>query len=225
MDMVIKRQLAEHLAQFITPSRREKIEALLRQRTRYMVPVLEDIYQPHNISAAVRSAECFGIQDVYVIEQQNRYTINTGVSKGASNWISLKKFGREGRNNTEECFAQLRSRGYRILVASPHAKSMDLADLPLDQKMAVVFGTEERGVSLYAQENADILFTIPMFGFTESFNVSVCVALCCYDLIMRLRTSKIKWQLSEEEKLDIRLDWLRLLVRGSECMEKEFLET
>lgn len=222
MDIEIKRQLAEHLSQFITPSRRERIDAVLQQRTRYVVPVLEDIHQPHNLSAAIRSVECFGVQDVHVIEQQNRYTINSGVSKGSSNWISLKRYTHEGRNNTEECFSYLRSRGYRIVVTMPHAKSKPLSQLPLDQKTAFVFGTEERGVSLYAREHADAAVFVPMYGFTESFNVSVCVALCFYDTIFRMRNSRARWQLTEEEKLDIKLEWLRLLVRGSESMEKEF---
>lgn len=222
MDIVIKRQLVEHLSQFITPSRREKVDAALQQRTRYVVPVLEDLYQPHNVSASIRSIECFGVQDAHIIEQQNRYAINTGVSKGASNWVTLKRYGREGRNNTEECFSQLRSQGYKIMVASPHLKDGLLSELPLSQKTAIVFGAEERGVSLYAQENADGAFTIPMYGFTESFNVSVCVSLCFYDIINRLRVSSLPWRLSEEERLDIKLSWLRIIVRGSEFLEKEF---
>jgi len=222
MDIVIKRQLVEHLSQFITPSRREKIDSALQQRTRYVVPVLEDIYQPHNISASVRTVECCGVQDVYVIEQQNRYTVNTGVSKGASNWVTLHKYGKEGRNNTEACFSQLRSKGYRILVASPHAKSIQLSEISLDKPTAIVFGAEERGVSLYAQEQADGAFTVPMYGFTESFNVSVCVSLCFYELVNKLRVSSLPWMLSEEERLDIKVEWLRMMVRGSEFLEKEF---
>ncbi|HBL98072.1 TPA: rRNA methyltransferase [Candidatus Dependentiae bacterium] len=222
MDIVIKRQLVEHLSQFITPSRREKIDSALQQRTRYVVPVLEDIYQPHNVSASIRSIECFGVQDAYIIEQQNRYAVNTGVSKGASNWVTLKRYGREGRNNTEECFSKLRANGYRIVVASPHIKDGLLSELPLNQKTAIVFGAEERGVSLYAQENADGAFTIPMYGFTESFNVSVCVSLCFYDIVNRLRVSSLPWRLSEDERLDIKLEWLRIIVRGAEFLEKEF---
>lgn len=222
MDITIKRQLVEHLSQFITPSRREKIDLVLQQRTRHMVPILEDINQPHNVSAAVRSIECFGVQDVHVIEQQNRYSINSGVSKGSSNWITLNRYCHEGRNNTEECFTYLRAKGYHIVTTSPHGKARPLSELPITQKTALVFGTEERGVSLYAQEHADSSVVIPMYGFTESFNVSVCVALCFYELMTKLRMSKVKWQLSEEERLDIKLEWLRLLVRGAESMEKEF---
>jgi tRNA (guanosine-2'-O-)-methyltransferase len=225
MDREIKRQIVEHLAQFVTPSRKEKIDAVLNDRTRYVVPVLEDIYQPHNISASLRSIECFGIQDVYVIEQQNRYTVNTGVSKGSSNWVNLNKFSTPDRNNTEECFNKLRAQGYKIVTTAPDSKSRKLSALPLDQKIALVFGTEERGVSLYAQDHADMSVTIPMYGFTESFNVSVCVALCFYELTTRLRASPINWHLSEDEKLEVKLNWLRMLVRGSEFLEKEFRST
>ncbi|MCL5436976.1 MAG: RNA methyltransferase [Candidatus Dependentiae bacterium] len=221
MDITIKRQLVEHLSQFITPSRRERIDQVLRERTRYIVPILEDITQPHNVSAAIRSIECFGVQDVHVIEQQSRYSINTGVSKGSSNWVTLSRYHHGGRNNTEECFTYLRSKGYRIVATFAHGRARPLSEVPIDQKLAIVFGTEERGVSLYAQEHADMAVTIPMYGFTDSFNVSVSVALCFYDLVGRLRASKLRWQMSEDEKLDIKLEWLRLLVRGSETMEKE----
>lgn len=222
MDKIMKKQLIDHLAQFITPSRREKIDSVVRDRTRHIVPVLEDVYQPHNISAALRSVECFGVQDTYVIEQQNRYTVNTSVSKGASNWLSIKRFGAADRNNTEDCFKVLRANGYRIAVTSVHPNSKKLSAVPLDQKIALVFGTEERGVSLFAQDHADLLVTVPMCGFTESLNVSVCVALCLNELTTKLRASPINWRLSEEEQLDVKLGWLRMLVRGSELMEKEF---
>lgn len=224
MDIEIQNELAQHLSQFVTPTRREKLEVILQDRTRYIVPVLEDLNQPHNMSAAIRSIECFGLQDVYVVEQQNRFAPHAGVSKGSSNWVSINRFARPGRNNTEECFADLRSKGYRIFVTSPHEQNMPLARLPLDKKIALVFGAEERGVSLYAQENADGYVHVPMYGFTESFNVSVTIALCCYDLTMRLRaSSNIAWRLTEEEKAKIRLEWLRTLVRGADCLEREFL--
>ncbi len=224
MDLAIQNELAEHLCQFITPSRREKLEQILQERTKYIVPVLEDLNQPHNMSAAIRSIECFGLQDVYVVEQQNRFAPNLGVSKGSSNWVSMKRYANPGHNNTEDCFSDLRAQGYRIFVTSPHVHDIPLAKVPLDKKIALVFGSEERGVSLYAQEHADGHVYIPMHGFTESFNVSVTIALCCYDLVHRVRSSsQINWRLSELEKSAIRLEWLRTLVRGSDCLERDFL--
>lgn len=219
----MNQQLIAYLSQFITPARAERIDAVLKNRTNYIVPVLEDLFQPHNINAAIRSTECLGVQEVHIIEQQNRYSVNTGVSKGASNWITVKRYGREGYNNTQECFERLRSRGYRIYVTSPHVESLSLAQVPLDAKSALVFGAEEKGVSLYAQEHADGFIRLPMYGFTESFNVSVCVALCLNELINRLRASTIRWQLPEEDQLEIKLSWLRMLVRGSEGLEREHL--
>ncbi len=224
MDIEIQNELAQHLSQFITPTRREKLEAVLQERTRYIVPVLEDLNQPHNMSAAIRSIECFGLQDVCVIEQQHRFAPHMGVSKGSSNWISINRFARPGQNNTQECFSKLRAQGYRIFVTSPHVQDASISRVPLDKKVALVFGAEERGVSLYAQENADGYVHVPMYGFTESFNVSVTIALCCYELVGRLRASpRIAWRLTEEEKAAIRLEWLRTLVRGADCLEREFL--
>jgi tRNA (guanosine-2'-O-)-methyltransferase len=224
MDIAIQKELSQHLGQFITLSRREKLEQILQDRTRYIVPVLEDLQQPHNMSAAVRSVECLGIQDVYVVEQQNRFIPNLGVSKGSSNWVTMQRYAQAGHNNTENCFRDLRAKGYRILVTSPRAQDIPLAKVPLDKKVALVFGSEERGVSLYAQEHADGAVYIPMYGFTESFNVSVTVAICCYELLYKVRmSSHINWRLSEEELAAIRLEWLRTLVRGSDSLERDFL--
>lgn len=219
----VNQQLIAYLSQFITEARSERIDTVLKERTRYVVPVLEDLYQPHNISAAIRSVECCGVQDVHIIEQQNRYTVNSGVSKGSSNWVSTIRYNHEARNNTHECFETLRSQGYRVFITSPHIESLSLQEIPLDQKCAVVFGTEERGVSLYAQEHADGYVKIPMYGFTESFNVSVCVAICLHLLTERLRASNMQFRISEEERLAIKLSWLRMLVRGSEGLERKFL--
>lgn len=224
MDIEIQNELVQHLSQFITPTRREKLEAILEERTRYIVPILEDLNQPHNMSAAIRSIECFGLQDVCVVEQQNRFAPHVGVSKGSSNWVTINRFARPGSNNTQECFNDLRAKGYRIFVTTPHADEMTLSQVPLDKKIAVLFGAEERGASLYAQEHADGLIHIPMYGFTESFNVSVTIALSCYELVTRLRnSSNLSWRLSEKEKSEVRLEWLRNLVRGADCLEKEFL--
>lgn len=218
----MNQQLITYLSQFITPARAERIDTVLKQRTRYIVPVLEDLFQPHNINAAIRSIECLGIQDVHVIEQQNHYSVNTGVSKGASNWVTVHRYSNPGYNNTHDCLECLRSRGYRIYVTSPHLESLSLAQVPIDQKCAILFGTEERGASLYAQEHADGFIRLPMHGFTESFNVSVCVALCLSQLVARLRLSSAKWQLSEEEQLETKLSWLRMLVRGAEGLERDY---
>lgn len=224
MDRETKRKLIEYFSEFTTENKLKKMDQVLLQRTRRVVTVLEDVYQEHNISAAMRSAECFGVQDLHVIEQRNKFAVHSGISKGASNWVSIHRHKNKQINNVESCFKELREQGYWIVATSPHSKAYALHELPIDKKIALVFGNEDAGISDYVKENADAAVTIPMYGFTESFNISVSVALCLYDITTRLRASNIDWHLTESEKIDVRLQWLRSIIRGSDLLEKKFLD-
>lgn len=223
MDTEQKKRIITLLSEYTTQNKLEKMNAYIHNRMRFVVPVLEDIFQSHNANAVIRSAECFGVQDVHVIEIQNRYAANIGVAKGASEWVDVYKY-----TNTAECFAALRAQGYLIVATSPHVRagtqSYTLNQLPINQKIALIFGTEETGLSDYALQHADAFVTIPMYGFTESFNISVSVALCLYDITTRLRASNIAWQLTGDQMLDVRVSWLRRAVRGSVELEERFLK-
>jgi tRNA (guanosine-2'-O-)-methyltransferase len=226
MDTKTKKELIAYLSSFVTSHKLELMNQVIKNRTRRVTIVLEDVFQPHNMSAAIRSAECFGVQDVHIIEQQQRFKPNINISRGASNWITLHHYDEKNVNNVERCFAQLRENNYRIIATSPSSeKSFELSQIPLNSKIALVFGTEETGISDYVRDHADACVTIPMFGFTESFNISVSVALCLYDITMRLRASQLPWSLSEEEKTDIYLQWLRTIIRGADLLERRFLGT
>lgn len=202
------------LKKAITAERAARIEEVLAQRTRYCTVVLEDIEQPNNISAAIRSVEALGLQEVSVIERRHAYAVNLTVTKGASEWIDITRYDEEGINNTVRCYDALRARGYSIVATTPHPRGYSLSDLPIDKPVALVFGTEEQGLSEYAIDHADMYVTIPMYGFTKSFNISVSVALCVYDLMRRVRASNIQWQLSDAERAALEYAWLhRYLTR------------
>ncbi len=221
MSTEFKKKLVEEFSQFITAERKEKLDRYVQQRTRYVTVVLEDIYQAHNISAVLRTADCFGVQDIYVIEDKHRYAINEEVAKGAAQWLSLHRYSQSGTASTAACFKDLRERGYTIVATTPHKKDMFIDQLPLDSKIALVFGTEQQGLSGYALEHADAYVKIPMHGFTESFNISVCAGIALYDVTQRLRKSDVSWHLSEEEMLDVQLEWLgRTTHRGEQIMER-----
>ena len=223
MDYTTKQKLIEHLSTLTTPHKLQKMVQVLQERTRYVTVVVEDVFQPHNMSAALRSAECFGVQDVHVIEQRHHFVPDVSITRGASNWITLHHYRDKEVNNTAVCLDTLRKQGYTIVATSPHAKSCKINELPLDRKIALVFGTEETGISDYVKEHADMSVVIPMYGFTESFNISVSVALCLYDVMTRLRSSPTVWHLTEEEQLDVKLAWLRSVVSGSHEVERRFL--
>jgi tRNA (guanosine-2'-O-)-methyltransferase len=192
-------------------------------RTRHITIVLEDIYQPHNASAVLRTCDLTGIQDVHIIENNNQYDVNPDVAMGASKWLNLVKYN-QNEHNTLHAYKMLREQGYRIVASTPHKDDQDIEHIPLDGKMAIVFGTELNGLSNVAIENADEFLKIPMFGFTESYNISVSAALILYTLTRRLRNTSNKWQLSEQEKSEILLEWSRRSIKRSDIIENEFLK-
>ena len=217
VDFKQKQELIAYLSDYVTENKINKIEEVLLKRTRHVAIVLEDIFQVHNASAVVRSAECFGIQDIHIIEKRNKFLPNNTIARGAVKWMNLHKY-----KSTSDCIKALKETGYKVVATTPHKKSIELHELDIDKKVALLFGTEALGLSDEALELADEYVTIPMFGFTESFNISVSVALCLYDITNRLRNSDIHWQLSKEEMLDTKLNWIRNVVRASEIHEKQF---
>ncbi len=193
--------------EFITQNKLSRIDEVLNYRTRHMVVALEDIYQSQNASAVLRSCDCFGIQDVHVIENTNQYNINKDVSNGAEKWVDLLRYNQTSFN-TLTCIEDLKAKGYQIVTLVPEANTL-VDDLPIDQKTALFFGTEMEGLSDTALAKADHKIKIPMFGFTQSFNISVSAALTFYGLITRLHKSNIDWQLAEVEKKEIKLRWFQ----------------
>lgn len=223
--MVSDAALLEHLSGFMTPQRRATFEAVLALRTRHLTVVVEDIYQPHNASAVLRSCDCFGIQDVHIVEIETEYNVNPGVALGASKWLSLHKYSAELHPDpVVHCLDQLKSEGYSVLATTPHTEDLELSEIPIEQKTALVFGNEGRGISDTVKSMADGFVRIPMVGFTESFNISVSAALCLYDFTTRLRKSEVPWQLSDEEHFELLLEWTRASIKDADRIEALFWE-
>jgi len=222
-DKPTKLKLLEHLMSFVSDERKKRFDDILQHRTRHITVVLEDIFQPHNASAVLRSCDLTGVQDVHIIENGNDYNVNPEVALGSSKWLNLIKYN-EKDNNTLDIFDRLRKDGYTIVATTPHKNNFDLDTLPIDKKVAVVFGTELTGLSELAINNADEYLRIPMFGFTESYNISVSAALTLFTLTQRLRKSDINWQLDDDEISDILLDWARNSVGISEIIERHFMK-
>jgi tRNA (guanosine-2'-O-)-methyltransferase len=214
-----KEQLLEKLLSFISEHKNHLFDKIIQHRTRYLTVVLEDIYQPQNASAVLRTADCFGVQDVHIIENRNEYIINPEVALGASKWLTLHRYS-EKENNTLAAIQKLKSQGYRIVATMPHSEDVTLSDLDMNQKTALFFGTELQGLSDVVQQHADVFVKIPMYGFTESFNISVSAALCLQQLSTRMRIENADWKLSESELLDVKLDWARSVVKEAENVEK-----
>lgn len=220
----MKQKLVDYLKEFVLEQRWETINEVLQQRTRHVTVVLEDIYQSHNASAVLRSCDCFGIQDVYVIENDHDFNLSKGVTIGADQWLSMKKYREEAKNNTLACFEDLRNQNYRVVATTPHNEDVTIEELSIDSKTALVFGTELDGLSTTAMEQADGFVKIPIYGFSESYNISVSAALCLYEISKKLRESDIDWRLSMNEKIELQLDWLEKSIRASDLLKQKFFE-
>ena len=216
--------LLAFLTPFITDERKQRFEEVLAYRTRHVTVVLEDIFQPHNASAVLRSCDLRGIQDVHIVENNFQYDVNPDVVMGSNKWLNLYHYNKV-QFNTPEVFEKLHDRGYQIVATCPHRDDFTPETLPLDKPVALVFGTEKLGLSDYAVENADMHVRIPMFGFTESYNISVSAALLIYTLTNRLHASEsIDWHLTEEEKDELRLEWTRRTLSRIRQYERKFAE-
>ncbi len=219
--MSIKEQI-EILKPFLTDERFNRFEEIIKYRTRYITVGLEDIYQPHNASAVLRSCELFGVQDVHVIENKNKYTVNPDVAVGSSKWLSIKRYN-EAENNTLKAIQSLKNQGYRVVATTPHTNDVELRNFDISKgKFALLFGSEMPGISNVVNDNADEFLKINMYGFTESFNISVSVAIMLHELSEKLRETDINWQLSENERDTIMLDWIKHTVKDADGILKRY---
>jgi tRNA (guanosine-2'-O-)-methyltransferase len=223
MEEALKIELSEYLKGFVSDKRKARFQDVLSQRTAHLRIVLENVFQSHNASAVLRSCESFGIQHVHFIENNNQMKVNDEVAMGSSTWLSIHRH-REKENNTAEALTDLKKLGYRVVATTPHEKDVTIQQLPVDKKLALVFGTELEGVSETVKKMSDEFVRIPMYGFTESFNISVSAALCMYELSNRIRATVPDFRLSEVEKIEIYFDWLCNSVEHSEAMIKEYLK-
>jgi tRNA (guanosine-2'-O-)-methyltransferase len=215
----------QHLSQFISDHKREFVERVLSMRTRNITVVLEDIFQSQNASAVIRTCECLGIQDIHIVENITKYSINPRVLKGSNKWIDIKHHASNTENNTIALFTTLKKQGYKIVVADPDDAGIAIDALQVDDKIALVFGNELRGISDNALAMCDERVRIPMYGFTESFNISVSAAICLNTLVTKLHSNGSFVGLNDSEKDSLKLKWYRKIVRKSDLIEREFLRT
>ena len=207
--------------EIITPNKIVLFDRIAAERTRYLTIALENIYQEHNASAVLRTCDCFGIQDLQVIEKDNQYQIQRDIAMGSGRWVDIHNFSDELRP-TETCISALKEQGYQIDATSPHADAYDVHDIPIDKPLAFFFGTEKDGLSEDMMNAADLHVRIPMYGFTESFNISVSVAILLQTIRQRLEMSEHQWKLSEDEQIALKIQWCEKIVSGGEAVGKEF---
>ena len=219
--MIEKKILAEFY-QLITDNKKQLFDQISSQRTKHVTVVVENVYQEHNASAILRSCDCFGIQELHVIEKNNQYKVQRDIALGAGRWVDLFNYNK-GNSVTLDCLSKLKTRGYKIIATSPYATE-SIFDIDISEPMAFVFGTEREGISDVVKENADSFVQIPMYGFTESYNISVSVAILLTTIRQRLESSDFYWKLTSEEQIILKNKWCKKILNGGESMEKLFRE-
>lgn len=206
---MIDTKLLKHLESLLTESRKQRFNHVLSQRTRHFTVATEDVYQLHNTSAVIRSCDVFGIQDVRIIEEQNTKRIDREIAMGAQKWVDLHRF-----NSVKSCINDLKKQGYRIVATTPHTNECLLHEFDVTKKSCFFFGREAEGLSDEVLNAADCFLKIPMSGFTESLNISVSAAIILQHVTTKLRQTDVQWQLSEDEQLVKKLDWIQKTLKS-----------
>lgn len=190
-----------------TDKRLQKITSVIRSRQHSLTVVMENIHDPHNVSAIFRTCDAAGIQNVSLIYNHEVFPrIGKKSSASAYKWVNKEKF-----KAVEDCYSNLRSKGFKVYASAITTNSKLLYDIDLTEKVAIVVGNEHRGVSDIAAKSADEIFFIPQFGMVQSLNVSVATAVILYEAL-RQRLKKRMYDKSEldEEILNKLIDdWCR----------------
>ncbi len=156
-----------------------KLESVIRHRQPDLTVILENIHDPHNVSAILRSCDAVGIMEVQLVYTTEEFPkLGKKSSASAKKWVDHRNF--EG---VSECFTKLHNEGYVVYATHLGKRTTPLYELDLTKKVALAFGNEHRGVSDEASELADGNFVIPMFGMIQSLNVSVACAVSLFEAV------------------------------------------
>jgi len=181
-----------------TEKRQKKIASVIKSRQPSLRVVLENIHDPHNVSAIFRTCDAVGVPKVSMVYNIEEFPkIGKKSSGSAFKWVEKEKY-----KTITECFNKLRKEGFVIYASSIKEGSKNLYDIDLTKKAAIVFGNEHRGISDEAAKFADDLFLIPMYGMVQSLNVSVAAAVVLYEALRQRKTSGM-YEESEMNKGEI----------------------
>ena len=190
----------------MTPERKSRITNVLNHRQNDLTIVLENVFDPHNISAVMRSCDAIGIQEIYVLTTKipRHKKWGSRSSSSAAKWLTVHQY-----DDAVECFAALRSKYDRILTTHLSSDAVSLYEIDLTKKTALVFGNEHAGVSDEIRAMADGNFIIPQVGMIQSLNISVACAVSLYEAF-RQKTVAGHYQqqkLAKEEYRELSNQW------------------
>ncbi len=167
----------------------------------------------------MRSCDVFGIQELHVIEERLGKRVDKEIAMGAQKWVDIHRYP-----STTECIPDLRSRGYQIVATTPHGNAQTLQEFDVTKKSAFFFGTEKKGLSDLILQEADARLKIPMYGFTESLNISVSAAIILQHLVGAMRKAGVSWQLTPDEKQALEFAWTRKSIKNVDQIIARFYE-
>ncbi|MCC6953293.1 MAG: RNA methyltransferase [Deltaproteobacteria bacterium] len=210
------------IAQFLVPERRDRLNRVASKRTRSLTIVLDRVANAHNISAVMRSADAFGIQELHLIGDE--FAFSGGISLVAEQWLDIHRYRDES-----ELIDGLRARGFRFVTleapnldGTAEEQTIPVFGLPFDQKLALVFGNEHRGISDKLRASADFRAFIPMFGFVESFNISVAAAITMFCSVLGdVSGERAVDLLPEGDRKELFERWAELSVRDGAKIRAE----
>lgn len=211
----------QYLEQQLSPARLQKVRAVLAQRTRHLTVVLENLFHPENGNAVLRSVECFGLQEMHVIQEKYDWKYSLKIARGAAKWTDLRAYGAES-GGAAQCYADLKARGFKLVATDPSSGSCTAENIDLQQPIALLFGTESTGLDPATLALADERIHIPMVGFTESFNISVSAGILLAQLRLRMEREVPSWRLPEAEASLLYENWLMQSVRHADALVRAF---
>lgn len=237
----LQTEIIARLKPHIADGRLQKMEQVLAHRTQALTLLIENVYQPQNASAVLRTAEAMGIQSVYIVEKEHRYDVSPQVVMGADKWLDLYYAPNPvletapstacagttapSSDNTLAHYALLRERGYRIAATCWTEDAIPIQELDLSTPVALAFGTELTGLSRAAIKAADVRTYIPMYGFTQSFNISVAAALCLHYLRPEMeRRHPELLPLRSATRRRILIQWMAACLRLGEDLLKPYFQ-
>lgn len=164
----------------MTPEREERFRTVLEKRQPDLTVVLENVHDPHNISAVIRTCDAVGVSEIYVLNSNKRGSDFLGHKSSASarKWLKVHRF-----TDVETCFKDLKSKGFELWATHLSSEAVSLYELKFDRKIALIFGNEHEGVSDELLKYIDGNFIIPMYGMIKSLNISVAAAVTLYEAL------------------------------------------
>lgn len=207
------------LEQYVPPERIARIDSVLRQRLGSVAVLLEDVFDPHNTAACIRTCEGYGLQDVHIATNTYGLRVHSTVAKSADQWLDIHRY-----DASATAIKTLKEQGFALWVSDLSA-THTLAELRLSDKIALVIGNAANGISDQMREAADVRYILPMYGMVQSFNLSVALAISLENIASRRRAELAgRGDLSPERMWALRRNWLEFGVKHADVMRRSLEE-